>query len=114
MSAFDPKRTVRAITSVPANVLRWRRRIRTFTLESAVSQWRFARQKLAALPIDWANVSWDYVIALLLLVFVCSFLGTAISLKRTFLGCLLTSLLFGIAFMFWTYYPHHLPLPTLD
>jgi hypothetical protein len=71
-------------------------------------------EKLAALPIDWANVSWDYVIALVLLVFVCSFLGTAISLKRTFLGCLLTSLLFGIAFMFWTYYPHHLPLPTLD
>jgi len=37
-------------------------------------------EKLAALPIDWANVSWDYVIALVLLVFVCSFLGTAISL----------------------------------
>jgi len=70
-------------------------------------------EKVAALPIDWTNVSWDYVIALVLLVFVCSFLGTAISLKRTFLGCLLTTLFFGAAFMFWTYYPHNLPLPTL-
>jgi hypothetical protein len=70
-------------------------------------------EKLAALPIDWANVNWNYVAALVLLVFVCTFLGTALSLKRTFLGCLLTSLLFGAAFMFWTYYPHDLPLPKL-
>jgi hypothetical protein len=27
-------------------------------------------EKLAALPIDWTNVSWDYVIALVLLVMV--------------------------------------------
>jgi hypothetical protein len=25
----------------------------------------------------------------------------------------LTALLFGTAFIFWTYYPHDLPLPTL-
>ena len=71
-------------------------------------------EKLSALPIDWTDVSWDYVIALVLLVFVCTFIGTALSLKRTFLGCLLTALLFGTAFMFWTYYPHNLPLPTLE
>jgi hypothetical protein len=29
------------------------------------------------------------------------------------LGCVLTALLFATAFMFWTYYPHDLPLPTL-
>ena len=71
-------------------------------------------EKLAALRIDWAQVNWPYVIALVLLVFVCTFVGTALSLKRTFLSCLLTSLLFGTAYMFWTYYPHDLPLPTLD
>jgi hypothetical protein len=71
-------------------------------------------EKLGALPIDWADVNWPYVIALVLLVFVCTFFGTALSLKRTFLSCLLTALLFGGAFMFWTYYPHNLPLPTLD
>lgn len=71
-------------------------------------------EKLSVLPIDWTSVSWDYVVALVLLVFVCTFLGTAISMKRTFLGCVLTAGLFGAAFMFWTYYPHNLPLPTLD
>ncbi|HUL89004.1 MAG TPA: hypothetical protein VLU23_12580 [Pseudolabrys sp.] len=71
-------------------------------------------EKLGALPIDWADVNWPYVIALMLLVFVCTFVGTALSLKRTFLSCLLTAVLFGGAFTFWTYYPHSLPLPTLD
>ena len=70
-------------------------------------------EKLAALPIDWTNVNWDYLIHLILLVFVCTFIGTALSFKRTFLGCVLTALLFGTAFMYWTYYPHNLPLPTL-
>jgi len=70
--------------------------------------------KLAALPIDWANVNWPYFLALVVLVFACTFVGTALSMKRTFLSCLLTSLLFGAAFMFWTYYPHNLPLPTLE
>ena len=71
-------------------------------------------EKLAALPIDWANVNWPYFLALVILVFGCTFVGTALSMKRTFLSCLLTSLLFGAAFMFWTYYPHNLPLPMLD
>jgi hypothetical protein len=29
-------------------------------------------EKLAALPVDWANVNWPYVITLVLLVFVCT------------------------------------------
>ena len=56
-------------------------------------------EKLAALPIDWTNVNWDYLFHLILLVFVCTFIGTALSFKRTFLGCVLTALLFGTAFM---------------
>jgi|SRR5262245_16765825 hypothetical protein len=71
-------------------------------------------EKLSASPIDWASVNWDYLIALVILVFVSSFLGTAISLKRTFLGCVLTTLMVVTGFMFWNYYPHHLPLPTLE
>ena len=69
---------------------------------------------ISDVPIDWANVNWPYVITLVLLVFVCTFIGTALSLKRTFLGCVLTAALFGTAFMFWTYYPHNLPLPRLE
>jgi hypothetical protein len=69
--------------------------------------------KLAALPIDWANVNWPYVCSLVGLVFVCTFFGSALSLGRTVFCCVLTALLFGTAFIFWTYYPHDLPLPTL-
>jgi hypothetical protein len=42
--------------------------------------------KLGDLPIDWANVNWPYVIALVLLVFVCTVIGTSLSFRRTFLG----------------------------
>jgi hypothetical protein len=65
------------------------------------------------LPIDWANVNWPYVIVSMLLVFLCTLIGTSLSFRRTFLGALLTALLFGAAFVYWTYYPHGLPLPTL-
>jgi hypothetical protein len=68
---------------------------------------------LTNLPIDWANVNWPYVIALVLLVFVCTLIGTSASFRRTFLGGVLTALLFFAAFVYWTYYPHGLPLPTL-
>jgi hypothetical protein len=56
-------------------------------------------EKLAALPIDWANVNWNYVVALVLLVFVCTFVGTALSLGHTIRGCVLTapSVRYGIS-----------------
>ena len=34
--------------------------------------------KLGDLPIDWANVNWPYVIVLVLLVFVCTLIGTSL------------------------------------
>ena len=63
-------------------------------------------------PIDWANVSWLYVAVLALLVFVSTLVGTLLSFKRLFLGAALSAVLFAVAFVFWTYYPHGLPLPT--
>jgi hypothetical protein len=52
------------------------------------------------------------VIVLALIVFVCTLVGTSLSFRRIFLGAVLTTLLFGAAYVFWTYYPHGLPLPT--
>lgn len=63
-------------------------------------------------PIDWASVNWLYVVLLALLVFLSTLVGTSIALKRTFLGAVLSTLLFTAGFIFWTYYPHKLPLPT--
>ena len=67
--------------------------------------------KLEALPIDWANVNWPYVTVLALIVFLCTLVGTSLS-GRTFSRAMLTALLFAAAYVFWTYYPHDLPLPT--
>jgi hypothetical protein len=63
-------------------------------------------------PIDWASVSWLYVAMLALLVFVSTLIGTLLSFRRLFLGAGLSAVLFAAAFVFWTYYPHGLPLPT--
>ena len=64
------------------------------------------------IPIDWASVNWLYVILLALFAFLSSLIGNFISFKRAFLGALLSAVLFAAAFIFWTYYPHGLPLPT--
>jgi hypothetical protein len=64
------------------------------------------------LHIDWANVSWLYVAVLALIVFVSTLIGTLLSFRRLFLGALLSTAVFAVAFVFWTYYPHGLPLPT--
>lgn len=69
-------------------------------------------EKLAALPIDWANVDWPYAVALVLLVFVCTVIGTTLGFGRAFPSAVLSALLFATAFVFWTYYPHSLPLPA--
>jgi hypothetical protein len=63
-------------------------------------------------PIDWASVSWLYVAVLAVLVFVSTLIGTLLSFRRLFLGAVLSAVLFAAAFVFWTYYPHGLPLPT--
>jgi hypothetical protein len=69
-------------------------------------------EKLATLPIDWASVDWSYVVALVLLVFFCTIVGTTLAFGRAFPSAVLSTLLFAGAFLFWTYYPHSLPLPT--
>ncbi len=63
-------------------------------------------------PIDWASVNWLYVAVLAVFVFVSTLLGTLLSFRRLFLGAVLSAVLFAGVFVFWTYYPHGLPLPT--
>ncbi|HEX3340845.1 MAG TPA: hypothetical protein VHT68_16940 [Pseudolabrys sp.] len=70
-------------------------------------------QNLPSVPIDWANVNWLYVAVLSVLVFFSTMIGTLVSFKRIFRSAVLSALLFAAAFVFWNYYPHGLPLPTL-
>jgi hypothetical protein len=63
-------------------------------------------------PIDWASVNWLYFGLLVAIVFIASLIGSLISFGRHVLGALVSAILFAAAFIFWTYYPHNLPLPT--
>ena len=67
---------------------------------------------MADIPIDWLNVDWLYVAVLAVFVFLASIIGNLISLNHRLMGAVLSAVLFAVAFVFWTYYPHNLPLPT--
>jgi len=64
------------------------------------------------MPIDLAQVDWLYVIVLAIFVFVATLLGNLLSFSHRGMAALLSALAFVAIFVFWTYYPHHLPLPT--
>ena len=66
-----------------------------------------------SMPIDLATVDWLYVVILAVFVFLATLIGSVLSFGRRFMGALLSAILFAAAFVFWTYYPHHLPLPTM-
>ena len=67
---------------------------------------------MSDIPIDWLAVDWLYVAVLAVFVFLSTIIGNLISLNRRLMGAVLSAVLFAVAFVFWTYYPHHLPLPT--
>ena len=64
------------------------------------------------LPIDWANVNWVYVAVLAVFVFIATLVGNLLTFSHRAMAALLSAVLFAAIFVFWTYYPHHLPLPT--
>ena len=64
------------------------------------------------MPIDWANVSWVYVAVLAVFVFLSSLIGSLVSFRHYLLGSAVSAVLFAAIFVFWTYYPHNMPLPT--
>jgi hypothetical protein len=65
-----------------------------------------------SIPIDWANVNWVYVGVLAVFVFVATLIGNLFALNHRGFGAFLSALLFAAIFVFWSYYPHGLPLPT--
>ncbi len=56
------------------------------------------------IPIDWATVSWGYVILLSGFAFLAGLVGSLLAFRSTLLGAILTALLFGVIFVAWTYY----------
>jgi len=63
------------------------------------------------MPIDLAQVDWLYVAILAVFVFVTSLVGSLLSFGHRWTASTLSALLFVALFVFWTYYPHRVPLP---
>jgi hypothetical protein len=65
------------------------------------------------MPIDLAQVDWLYVVVLAVFVFVATFVGNMLSFNHRGTAAVLSAVLFAAIFVFWTYYPHRVPLlPT--
>ena len=63
------------------------------------------------MPIDLAAVDWLYVAVLAVFAGLASLVGNLLSFNRRGAGAVLTALIFAAIFVFWTYYPHRVPLP---
>jgi hypothetical protein len=63
------------------------------------------------MPIDLAQVDWLYVAVLAAFVLVTTFVGSVLSFGHRWTTAVLSALLFTTIFVFWTYYPHRVPLP---
>ena len=64
------------------------------------------------MPIDLASVNWVYVGVLAVFAFVATIVGNLLSINHRGLAAVLAAVVFAAIFIFWTYYPHGLPLPT--
>lgn len=58
------------------------------------------------MPIDISAVDWAYVGILSGFSFITALIGSFIAFRSRFLGSIIAGILFAIAFVFWTYYPH--------
>ena len=69
-------------------------------------------QMVMSVPIDVRQVDWLYVAILAVFALVANLIANLLSFRRRALAAVLATVLFAAAFVFWTYYPHGLPLPT--
>ena len=64
------------------------------------------------MQIDLGQVDWFYVALLAASVFVANLVANFVSFSHKWISGVVAALLFSVIFVFWTYYPHGLPLPT--
>jgi hypothetical protein len=67
---------------------------------------------MTPVPIDLVQVDWLYVAILAVFAFVANYVACLLSFGRRWLAAVLAAVVFVAIFIFWTYYPHGLPLPT--
>jgi hypothetical protein len=65
------------------------------------------------MSIDWASVNWGYVALLSAFTFIAALIANVVTFRHRLAGAILSALLFAVIFVFATYYPHGIALPTL-
>ena len=65
------------------------------------------------MSIDWSSVNLSYVALLSGFAFIATLIANYITFGYRFVAAILSTLLFAAAFVFATYYPHGIALPTL-
>jgi hypothetical protein len=65
------------------------------------------------MSIDWASVHWGYVALLSAFTFIAALIANVVTFRHRLAGAILSALLFAVIFVFATYYPHGISLPTL-
>ncbi len=63
------------------------------------------------MPIDLGQVSWLYVAVLAVFAFAANFVANLLSFSHRWVAAMMAAMMFSAMFVFWTYYPHGLPLP---
>jgi hypothetical protein len=65
------------------------------------------------MSIDWPSVNWAYVALLSGFTFIAALIANYVAFGHRLAGAILTAVLFAAAFVFATYFPHGIALPTL-
>jgi hypothetical protein len=65
------------------------------------------------MSIDWASINWSYVALLSGFTFIATLIANFVTFRRRLAAAILSTLLFAAIFVFATYYPHGIALPTL-
>ena len=65
------------------------------------------------MSIDWSLVNWSYVALLSGFAFIATLIANYITFGYRFVAAILSTFLFAAVFVFATYYPHGIALPTL-
>ena len=65
------------------------------------------------MSIDWASINWSYVALLSGFTFIATLIANLVTFRHRLAAAILSALLFAAIFVFATYYPHGIALPTL-
>jgi hypothetical protein len=65
------------------------------------------------MSIDWASINWSYVALLSGFTLIATLIANFVTFRHRLAAAILSTLLFAAIFVFATYYPHGIALPTL-